>query len=129
MTHQNNWQENGLCRVYSGKVSGDEVLSSNLVIQGDPRFADIKYVINDFTRITEFIVGKVDILNIAASDSIAAIDNISSHSNPVLKIAIVAVFEPLLEWINLYIETMQGSPLQCKFFPSIDEAYTWVNEV
>ena len=129
MAHEYNWEEQGLCRTYTDAISGEEVFNSNLVIHGDPRFDDIRYVINDFTNITEFIVGKVDILNIAAIDNFAAIDNIACKSNPVLKIAIVAIFEPLLEWINLYIDSMQDSLCQCKFFENIDDAYTWVNEI
>ena len=126
MAHQTNWEQEGLCRIYTGKISGDEVFNSNLAIQGDPRFVDIKYVINDFTEINEFIVGKIDILNIAAMDNFSAIDNIVCKGNTTLKIAIIAIFEPLLEWINLYIESMQGSLYQCKLFENIDDAHEWV---
>lgn len=126
MAHENNWQQEGLYRIYTGKITGDEVFNSNLVIQNDLRFGDIKYVINDFTKITEFVIGKIDILNIASLDNFSAINNYAHKGNTTLKIAIIAIFEPLLEWISLYLDTMKDSLYECKFFENIDDAYEWV---
>ena len=121
MAHQYHWEENGLLRVYTDKISGDEVFDSNLKLHGDMRFDDIQYVINDFTRVTDFAVSEQDIAKIAI------VDNVASKSKPVLKIAIVATLEPLLDWINKYLSGMQGSPYECQIFASLDEARQWVN--
>ena len=122
MAVHSNWEGNGLCRIYTEQTSGDEVIISNQVIQSDPRFPGIKYVINDFSGINSFIVGKSDIKNIAIGDDVI------SAINPTLKIAIVATFEPLLEWVHLYIEMMKDASYQCRLFTNSDDAYQWVNE-
>jgi hypothetical protein len=108
--------------VFTDKTSGEEILRSNLVLQGDSRFDDITYVINDFTQIVEFEVSDLDINKIVTIDHVAAI------SNPKLKIAIVATLESLLAWVHLYCEKMQDSPFECKIFDNLNDAYKWVSE-
>lgn len=122
MAHHYHWEEKGLLRRYTDKVSGDEVFDSNLKLHGDVRFDDIHYVINDFSRITDFEVSEVDITKIAI------VDNVASKSKPTLKIAIIATLEPLLAWIDMYLRVMQDSPYHCQTFASLEEAYHWVNE-
>jgi hypothetical protein len=124
MAYQNKWTEDGLYRTFTKITSGKEVLDSNLSIQGDSRFDDIKYVINDFTRTVEFDVTEYDIKKIVVIDNVAAI------SKPALRIAIVATLQPLLDWIDLYCKNMQGSAFQCEMFENKDDAYGWVaNEI
>lgn len=120
MAHENNWQETGLCRIYTGTVSGEEIFESNLAIHGDPRFDDARYVINDFTRMTAFEILEEDV------QKIAIVDNVASISNPKVKIAIVSTDKSFLEWANRYCEAMQGSLYQCKIFSNIDDADKWV---
>ena len=120
MSYHNKWEAKGIYRKFTGIVSGQEVLLSNYAIQGDPRFDDIRYVINDFTEIVDFEVSTRDI------DTIAAVDNAASISNPNIKVAIVATLEPLLLWAKRYCANMQGSPYECELFNSIDDAAKWV---
>lgn len=122
MSHQNTWEENGLYRAFTDRITGDEILSSNLTIHGDSRFDEIKYVINDFTRIVEFAAAEIDVLKIST------IDNVAARSNAYLKIALVATSEPLLHWIHQYCKQMQDSPLECKSFNHLDDAYEWVSK-
>ena len=121
MAHHYHWEEKGLLRTYNNKISGDEIFDSNLKLHGDIRFDDIDYVINDFTAVTDFEFNEEDIAKIAI------VDNVASKSKPVLKIAIVATLEPLLDWINKYLSVMQDSPYQCQIFTNIDDAYEWGN--
>ncbi|MFW2372445.1 MAG: hypothetical protein ACN4GM_04935 [Gammaproteobacteria bacterium] len=122
MSHQNTWEENGLYRKFSDKISGEEILTSNLAIHGDARFDDIRYVINDFTQVVKFEAAEIDILKIAT------IDNVGAISNSYLKIAIVATSESVLDWIHQYCKQMQDSPLECKIFESVNDAYGWVSK-
>lgn len=122
MAYQNIWEEKGLCRIFTDKISGEEILTSNLSLHGDPRFDGIKYVINDFTKITEFEVSDLDITKIVIVDNVAAV------SNSYLKIAIVAMLDPLLIWVQLYLERMQDSTFECAIFDNLNDAYKWVSE-
>lgn len=121
MSYTNKWEKEGLYRIFTDKISGEEVLRSNLAIQGDARFDDIKYVLNDFTQTVEFEISDMDVNKIVATDGVAAI------SNARLKIAIVATLESLLDWIHLYCEKMQGSPFECNVFTNLDDAREWVS--
>lgn len=122
MSHQNKWEENGLYRIFTDKITGDEILTSNLSIHGDSRFDDIRYVINDFTQIVEFEAAEIDILKIST------IDNVAARSNSYLKIALVATSESLLKWIHQYCIQMQDSPFECEIFNKLDDAYQWVTK-
>jgi len=122
LSHQNQWKENGLYRIFTNKISGEEVLNSNLTIQGDYRFDDIRYIINDFTKITGFEATEIDVLKIST------IDKVSARSNSYIKIAIVATSEFLLEWIKKYCHQMQDSPFECEIFKSVDDANAWVSK-
>lgn len=122
MSHQNTWEENGLYRVFTDTVTGEEILTSNLSIHGDYRFDDIKYVINDFTRAVEFEAAELDILKIST------IDNVAARSNSYLKIAIVVKSESQLNWVHQYQKQMRNSPLKCEIFGTVNEAYEWVSK-
>lgn len=117
MSYNNKWEENGLLRDFTGHITGQEVLNSNLSMHGDARFYNIKYIINDFTQIETFEVTDIDIAEIVVIDNVAAL---SKHQ---LKIIIVATDETLLKWINLYIKKMENSPFECVIFNNVKDAY------
>ena len=119
MAHENIWEEKGLYRVFSNVISGKEVLDSNLELHGDPRFDTINYVLNDFSTIEDFQVSEMDITLIANIDAVAA------RSKPALKIAIVATYEPLLEWIHKYSEKMVNSIFETHLFDNLEDARQW----
>lgn len=122
MSHQLIWETKGLYRLFGTKVSGMEVFDSNLSIHGDERFDQIKYIINDFSHVSEFDVSNMEVLKIATVDDVASI------SNATLKIAIVASLESLLPWVYMYCDYMQDSPYECRHFYSLDAAQHWVSE-
>jgi len=117
MAHTNKWEDRGLRRIFSGNITAEEVLKSNLAMHGDARFDDIKFILNDFTQIEGFEVSHIEIKQISKFDHVAAL------TNKKLKIIIVATDESLLKWIYAYIEQMQNSPLECVVFKSLDDAY------
>lgn len=122
MAHLNKWEDKGLYREFKDNITGMEVLNINLSIQGDPRFDNIKYVINDFTQITDFDFSDIDIKRLAVMDNVAAI------SNPRLKIALIVTLEPLLKWANSYCKHMKDSPYICEIFDHISDANKWVSK-
>ena len=122
MAHINRWEDKGLYRQFTNHVTGEEVLNINLTIQGDSRFDEIKYVINDFTQITTFDFSDMDIKLLAVTDNAAA------KSNPNINIALILTLEPLLEWANLYCEYMKDAPYTCAIFDNVIDAEKWVSK-
>lgn len=120
MTYINHWEDRGLYRKFSDTISGKEVLESNFALQGDPRFDEIRYIINDFREITDFEVSYTDI------NVISAVDTAASLTNPNIKIAMIASLEPLLVWIKLYCDIMEDSPYICKIFDDMNAARQWL---
>lgn len=120
MAYLNTWKDKGLHRQFTNYITGKGVLDQNLSIQGDPRFDGLRYVINDFTQITDFDFTDVDIKRIVVMDNTAAL------SNPKIKIALIVILEPLLEWASIYCEYMKDSPYPCRIFDNMNDAKKWV---
>ena len=120
MSYHNHWEEKGLYRVFSNKISGEEILRSNLELHGHPRFTRLGYVINDFLNIAEFEISNLDVLKVST------LDNVATQTNDQIKIAIVATDEALLHWIHQYMKQMTDSPYPCKIFATVDDAQQWV---
>lgn len=121
MPYQNKWEDRGLHRTFTGKVTGSEILNSNLALHGDPRFDHIQYVLNDFLTITDFDITTKDV------NTISTIDNVAAISKTRLKIAILANNIDLLKWVNAYLKMMQDSPYEAAVFSTRDDALRWVS--
>ncbi len=52
MSYTNVWEIDGLHRIFTGKVSGEDIFESNIELHRDHRFKGIEYIINDFSKIT-----------------------------------------------------------------------------
>ena len=119
MANSTQWEEQGLQRQFTGIISGDEILRSNLSLQGNEKFDQLRFIVNDFTDVTTFELTDRDIA------AIASIDNVASKTNANIRIAIIVKMESLREWANLYIEKMQGSTYKCKIFDDVESASLW----
>ena len=121
MAHTNTWNENGVFRKFTGKISPEEILKSNFDMHEDPRFENIKYIINDFTGVTEHEVNK-DHTKIYATT-----DDIISDTKGNLKIAIVAIQDAHIALANNYREEMKNKFFKCEIFQTVEDAQKWVN--
>lgn len=122
MPHTNTWETDGLYRQFSGEISGEEILRSNFEAHEHPRFRDIKYVINDFTRITGHSLEPVH------TEIYASTDEMISRSKGRMKIALVVDQAAYLPLAEQYVALMEGKHFECQIFPSLDEARRWVGE-
>lgn len=122
MPYENSWEQHGVYRAFSGKVTGKELLQSIQQVEADKRFDTIKYVINNFLEVTEIDVSSRDIKVIAAIDAAAAL------SNPDIKIAQVAT-NPQIEKLNEIYSSISGqSPYPTKVFNNVEDARRWIKE-
>jgi len=119
MSHTNNWETNGLYRKFSGILCGDEILNSNFELHTDPRFQDIKYIINDFLDVTEFSIKTTHTSAYAKSDEII------SNAKIKLRIAILVTNPELIDLANDYRNKMKDCSFDCEIFQTIEEARKW----
>jgi hypothetical protein len=70
------WEDHGVVRQFSGKVGDREFIQSSIEIQADPRFDNLGYVIQDFSRCTELAVDDDTIEEGVARASIALLSKL-----------------------------------------------------
>ena len=126
MPFTTNWEPEGVYRRFTGEVSGIEILKSNFQLHKNPKFLKIKYVINDFTDLTEHSIQPTHIKVYADTDDIISSSRIP-FSTGKLKIALVVHQEPFITMANSYRDQMKGKLFECEIFKTINDARNWVN--
>ena len=119
MPHKNTWNANGVLRKFSDEVNGDEILKSNFDLHVDPRFREIKYIINDFTDT------KTLLLDTTHTRTYASTDDIISEIKGEFKIAIVVNKDEHIALANAYQQQLKSNLFTCEIFKTLDEAQTW----
>jgi len=119
VAYENNWERNGVIKIFSGSIDGQQVLDSVISVEEDIRFDSIRYVINDFLKVGDIDISDSDVARIAAIDRAAAI------TNPNIRIAVVTKDDRMRELARRYGELMKNSPYQTLLFESIDAARAW----
>jgi hypothetical protein len=119
MAHTVSWKPEYLYRKFSGEVTGEEFLKSNFDIQVHPRFAKIKYLINDFNEVTSILI------DTEHTRIFASTDDIISDTKGKLKIAIVTNNDALIELAEMYRTSMKNKLFEVEIFASVAEAKKW----
>lgn len=119
MAHTNTWNKNGLLRKFTGKISPEEILQSNFDLHIHPKFESIKYIINDFTEVTELVINKEH------TKIYATTDDIISDTKGNLKIAIVAKQDAHIALANNYRAEMKNKLFKCEIFQTVEDAQKW----
>jgi hypothetical protein len=120
LPHSTDWEPKGIVWTFWGVVTGEELLSSNHEIYGDPRFDALHYQIVDLTGVEQFVVSEDDMIILAATDRAAALSNGS------MRVAVAAVDGAIRELSRLYAEASGGSPWRQEMFDTVAEAREWV---
>jgi hypothetical protein len=113
------WEPKGVCKTYSGFVTSQEFMQSIARFQSDPRFDDCRYSLNDLTAVEGHSITEADVTRFAAF-AIGAY-----HSNPNVRIAVVATDPSILALLDLYMAPGH-SPYPLRIFPVLAEARTWL---
>jgi hypothetical protein len=112
------WEPNGVYKKFTGFVSAEEFFSSTQKFQGDPRFEEARYSINDFTAIDGHSMSHKDIKVIAGFSAGATLINSS------VKVAIVTTSQTIIEFVNEFKEIgLKTFPVQ--IFPTLAMARKW----
>jgi len=102
-------------------VTGDEVFESIIELISQKGFDDVRYIINDYTNMTELLVDPEYIGAISAMDK-----QFAKHKGPLKKIALGAAehYHPIG---HAYKDLMIGSPYEIEVFHTLAQARHWVN--
>lgn len=119
MSYKHVWEDKGLYRKYSGRVSGKEITQAVEEVHGHALFDSIRYVINNCLDVTQTDITSSEVTVLAALDKAAA------RSNPNIKIAIVATDSTIQKLAELYGDLIKHSPYTSKIFTNLDEARAW----
>ncbi|MFO1338078.1 MAG: hypothetical protein U1F53_07550 [Burkholderiaceae bacterium] len=119
MPYSLTWERHGVYRRYSGDVTIAERIESFEAICGDARFDDLRYSITDYLAVQRYEVSE------RATREIAALHIGPAMTNPVLRIAAVAVRPDVLAAIRMFIDTgFAAQPYQV--FPTVELARRWL---
>ena len=122
MPHTNTWEPDGLFRKFTGAITGVEILKANLVLYEDPKFQNIKYVITDFTEITDHSI------ETAHTEVYAKTGVLISDTKGELKIALVIIQASLISLANNYRELMKDTLFECEIFKTVADARKWASD-
>ena len=116
------WENKGVLKRLSGHVSAEEFVHSIEAIQADPRFDDIRYVINDFSQVTSHELDE-DLLQ-----ELAAIQYGAQASNPQVRAVYVGLGgDPVLaQLLQSVLIGSQRSVYRVALFESLPQARDWL---
>ncbi len=119
MAYEIAWEPRGVCKTFSGFVTSREFMQSITEFQGDARFDDCRYSLNDLSRVEGHDICEADVKRFAAF-AIGA-----HHSNPNVRIAVVTVDDTIRSLLDFY-SAPGHSPYPLRIFPTLAEARAWL---
>lgn len=120
MPYKIEWNANTVIWTYSGRLTGEELLQSNMEIYGDERFDNLRYQIVDLRAVESFIVDDHHMRKIAHLDRAAA------YSNPRIRVAVVTKDQQGVHMNDTYSAQAPDSHWETRTFEDFDEAARWV---
>jgi len=115
------WESVGLYRIFSGLVSAEEILESNLELYNDVRFSNARYIINDFTEISDLSIQPADLPAFASTDEMV------SQLKHEFTIALVVPQNAYVGLAKSLCELTKDKRFEYAIFQTVDDALKWVN--
>jgi len=119
MSYEILWETKGVVKRFFGHVTSNELFQAGVDLQGNVRFDQLKYVINDFLGIQGFSFSSGDV------EELSAIDNAASGTNKNLKLAIIASDPGIIALANQYA----SSPMNIypfRIFSTLGDGRAWL---
>lgn len=121
MAYELVWEPEGVVKRFSGTVSADEFLRSVKQIQGDSRFDDVRYIVNDFSEATGDNIGEDALTDLSAM-------HYGAHaSNPNCRIAFVTNDQAFAERIKRILLSPDIVSYQIEVSTTLTEARDWLD--
>lgn len=114
------WEHKGVHKRLSGHVSASEFLRSVESIQADPRFDEVRYVINDFSAVTSHELDEQQLLELAA------IQYGACASNPQVRAVYIGTDAELARRLRSILIDSQRLVYQVVLFDTLPQARDWL---
>ena len=121
MNYELIWEPKGVVKRFFGHLPSNELVDAGVEVETDARFGSLQYVINDFLACTGISVHPVVV------DHIAVLDCAASHTNPNIRISIVATLPEIIAAANQYALS-NLHPYPTRIFSTLEDARAWINE-
>jgi hypothetical protein len=111
------WVPHGLLRTFSGNLSSCDLVNSNIEVCTDERFAELQFIINDFTKVKGWkMMDYGDEVHRRA-------ENMRPHMKHMPKVALVNPDGSVLDMLQNCCDFMKKETAERFVFPSIKDAY------
>lgn len=120
MAYELVWEPEGVVRQFSGSISAREFIRSVERVQGDPRFDDMRYVINDFSAAT------AQMLTEEVFTELAVLHYGAHTSNPNCRVVFVTTDMALVALIRKVLLNGPVVSYQTEVFTTLVEARDWL---
>lgn len=115
------WESKDILRVvYSGTVSGPELLESSLKLSGDERFEDVRLFLADWSKTDRVAISPDDIKQLVAC--LRSASRLCPHAKNASVIPINDTSTALLGWYKFLADDLSWD---VEVFPSMEEARNW----
>lgn len=122
MEYINIWEPGGVYRKYYGLMTGAIIREAVEKVEGDQRFDNISYILNDYLDVTGLDVSQFEL------NAIAAIDSVASNYNKNIKIAQVATRQDIIDLVTDYDDKLQENTYKTKVFSNVADARKWLED-
>lgn len=117
MPFENIWGHRSVLKRFFGQLTVAEFMRSVAQVQGDPRFDNLAYTLNDFTDATLPPLAEADVQTFAAFGLGA------SYTNPKIKIAVVTQHDTTRAMALRYAA---ASRFELQVFATLAQALAWI---
>ena len=121
MPYELMWEPRGVVKTLIGVVDDDEFIKATEEIQNNSRFDNLRFVINDFSKVTAFEVSE------SCLEYASAMSRGARYHNDRIKIALVINNSTLLSNICNF-SVSYPIPYPKKIFNSLADARLWCEE-
>ena len=118
MSHEVVWEPGGVLRHFWGVLRAAEYAHVQADAYANSRFDNLRYILVDFSEVSEFIA------TVAEAEEIIASTNGAYLSNPKLRVAVVTTHEKLRA---LLAEVNDLSAYPLRLFQTVAEAREWLS--
>jgi len=119
MSYEIIWERRGVVKRFFGYVTNHELMQAVLDTEGDTRFDELQYVINDFVDCTGCSISSEVV------DEISAIDVAAAMTNSAIRIAIVATHPDIISAAKQYASSPSNA-YPTRIFASLADARDWL---
>lgn len=120
MSYQNVWSKTQVIKQFHGIVSGDDFVDSVRSVSGDPRFDNLKAVVNDFSDVSEMSIDESSLMDATALTVGVSI------TNPKLKVAFVIPEGKIGQQVKMVLAPQVVPSYRHQVFTSLVDALDWI---